>query len=206
MAIDRNEVAAIARRAIQTYIDAIHTCTDLAECQAQAVLQTVDDFTPSTADAVSDIETGCEISKTKAVLNSFGHPPVVEVARLVRAHRNAYMSYLAGDADSELPRYIREEILRPYGQEGGPETGNQAAGCSVPPPPGVNCKIQSLQLAARMKANSRGANRGMPMLEKLMRLWCVFAHTEMSGPLPSGEYECYQCLRRYPVPWAVQSR
>lgn len=125
MAIDRNQVAAIARRAIQTYVDAIHICTDLAECQTQAVLATVDEFTPSTAPAIADIETGCmdEIWIVKKVLNGLGHAPAVEVARLVRAHRNAYMSYLAGDADSELPRYIREEILRPYGQEGGPEIG-----------------------------------------------------------------------------------
>jgi len=125
MAIDRNQVAAIARRAIQTYVDAIHICTDLAECQAQAVLATVDEFTPSTSLAVADIAHACEceISNVKKVLNNLDCPPPVEVARLVRAHRQAYHSYLAGDHDGELPRYIREEILRPYGQEGGPEIG-----------------------------------------------------------------------------------
>lgn len=121
--IDRATIAEIAQRAIQTYVDAIHGCTDLAECQAQAVLQTVDDFTPSTAAA--DIEVGCmgDIWTVKKVLSSLGHSPAVEVARLVRAHRQAYHSYLAGDHDGELPRYIREEILRPYGQEGGQEIG-----------------------------------------------------------------------------------
>jgi len=123
--IDRALIAEIARRAIQVYVDAIHTCEDLAECQTQAVLVTVDEFTPSACS--QDIERcGCEVSDVKQVLNRLQHPPAVEIARFVRAFRQTYAGYLAGDADAELPRYIREEILRPYGQEGG--TGDREIG------------------------------------------------------------------------------
>lgn len=129
MAIDRSEVKQIADAAIRHYIDAIHVCTDLAECQQQAALLAVDEYTErSTAPVVQDIEHGTEpsLSDVRQVLNRINRHAVVEVARMVRAIRLCYDGYLAGDADSELARHIREEILRPYGQKGG--TGDREIG------------------------------------------------------------------------------
>jgi hypothetical protein len=127
MAIDRSEVKQIADAAIRHYIDAIHTCTDLAECQVQAALLAVDEYTArhSTAPVVQDIEHGTEpsLSDVRQVLNRINRHSAAEVARMVRALRLCYDAYLAGDADSELARHIREEILRPYGQKGGEERG-----------------------------------------------------------------------------------
>ena len=48
-----------------------------------------------------------------------------EVKQIADAAIRHYIDAIRS-ADSELPRYIREEILRPYGQEGG--TGDREIG------------------------------------------------------------------------------
>lgn len=88
------------------HIDAIHTCTDLAECQVQAALLAVDEYTArhSTAPVVQDIEHGTEpsLSDVRQVLNRINRHSAADVARMVRRQRVTSL-YPRGDITALRP-------------------------------------------------------------------------------------------------------
>lgn len=58
-------------------------------------------------------------------------------------------------------------------------------------------------MAHRMNPHEAREERGswQSEVEKLGELWCGFMHDSPRWPI-HGQYECGQCGRRHPVPWA----